>query len=416
MTTRLSQAAPAPCRGSYADGFRPVAEAFAAHFTNERRSGEAREIGAGLTIYHRGACVVDLQGGYADTAKRTLWRPDTRLVIFSATKGLAAMALSWLADRGKLEWDAPVATYWPGFGRAGKEAITVRTLVQHQAGLCALDEKLTMADCVDPARYGRLVDVLERQRPRWVPGKDQGYHAVTFGFYVRELFERIAGESLGTVLQRELFGPLGADVSLGTPASFDERIATLYGPSKGARLVKMLASSLIGENTEARVLRATLARDSLVRGAFLNPPAEPPEWNDVPVRRAELAAASATASAHGLARAYLPFAMGGEVAGRRYLKPETLAPLYDRQGWSARDLVLQKPLGWSHGFLKEETTMFSPRREAFGHPGIGGMLGYCDPVNQLTIGYVMNRLDWRVRSPRALALCRALYESPALCS
>jgi CubicO group peptidase (beta-lactamase class C family) len=235
QTLTHANVAPGPCRGGFADGFAPVAAAFAAHFSNGRLSGEAREIGAGLTIYHRGKCVVDLQGGYADVTKRTLWRPDTRLVIFSATKGLAAMALSWLAEQGKLEWDAPVATYWPGFGQAGKEALTVRTLVNHQGGLCALDEKLSLADCVEPARYAHLVEVIERQKPRWEPGKDQGYHATTFGFYVRELFERIAGESLGTVLQRELFGPLGADVSLGTPAAFDDRIATLYAPPKSTR-------------------------------------------------------------------------------------------------------------------------------------------------------------------------------------
>jgi CubicO group peptidase (beta-lactamase class C family) len=407
---QLAHASPAPCRGSYADGFAPVAEAFAGHFA---RSGdrELREIGAALTVYHRGVCVVDLRGGVTDVATAAPWQTDTRLVVYSVTKGLAAMGLALLADRGLLEWDAPVATYWPGFAQAGKAAITCRVLANHQAGLCALDEPLTLADCVDPARYGWLVSALERQKPLWEPGSDQGYHAITFGFYVRELFERIAGESLGTFLERELFGPLGADVSLGTPASVDARIATVYPPSKGQRVVKMLASAIVGGNAEARVLRSTLARDSLVRRAFFNPKeAEPHLWNEAPIRRSELASGSATASAHGLARAYLPFAFGGSVDGRAYLKPASLAPLYERQGWSERDRVLQKPIGWSQGFVKEETSLFSPERAAFGHPGIGGALGFCDPKNQLTIGYVPSRLDWRVRSPRALALCRALYE------
>ena len=184
--TPLEFAAPSPVRGSYARGFAEVAHTFAAHFR------EQREIGAGLTVYQRGQCVVDLWGGYADTDMRSRFERDTRVVVFSVTKGLAAMALHLLADRGLLDWDAPVATYWPGFAKAGKGAITVRTLVNHRAGLAALDTPVTMADCVVPQRYPFLVRALESQKPLWTPGEGQGYHAVTFGMYVRELFERIA--------------------------------------------------------------------------------------------------------------------------------------------------------------------------------------------------------------------------------
>ncbi len=132
------------------------------------------------------------------------------------------------------------------------------------------------------------------------------------------------------------------------------------------------------------------------------------------MRRAQLAWASATGTAHGVARAYLPFASGGAFEGRRFLKASTLEPVYRRQGWSARDAVLQKPLGWSQGFLKEETRLFSPNEASFGHAGLGGALGWCDPVAEVTIGYAMNRLDPHVRSPRALALCRALYSCEPL--
>lgn len=410
MSDRLSHASPSPCHGAYAEGFAPVAEAFAAHF-REGEPRETREIGASFAVYHRGECVVDLWGGHADVRNRTPWLRDSRIVVFSVSKGLTAMAFALLADRGAFDWDAPVADHWPGFAQAGKEAITVRTLLNHQAGLCALDEPITLADCVDEERRAFLVDVIERQRPLWEPGKDQGYHAITFGLYAGELFARIAGESVGTFLQRELFAPLGADVSLGTPASVDARMATLYAPPKPLRIVKMLASTVVGANAEDRVLRATIARGSLSRRAFFNPrDAEPPVWNDLRVRRAELPSGSATASAQGIARAYLPFSLGGAYGGKRYLRAESLLPLAERQGWSPRDRVLQKALGWSQGFLKEEPTVFSPTRASFGHAGIGGSLGWCDPERQLTIGYAMNRLDWRVRSPRAIALCRALYE------
>ena len=406
----LSNPAPAPCGGSYADGFAPLAEQFA----TQVRDGA--EVGAGLTIYQRGACVVDLWGGLADVERAQPWARDTRIVVFSVTKGLAAMALALLADRGQLDWDAPVATYWPGFAAANKGAITVRTLVNHRAGLVGIDHPLTLDDCVVPERHAALVALLEAQAPVWSPGEAQGYHAVTFGMYVGELFARIAGESIGAFLQRELFTPLGADVSLGTPEAVDERIATLYPPATWSRVLRMLAATVRPGSNEGRIARASLGPGGVPRKAFLNPrmPGGMGAYNSPSVRRAELAWASATASAHGLARSYLPFALGGTVDGRAYLRGASLAPVYDRQGWAERDLVLQKPIGWSQGFLKEETRLFSPNRESFGHAGMGGALGWCDPVAELTFGYVMNRADWRVRSPRAVALCHALYACPAV--
>src|SRR6478752_5853515 len=157
-----------PARGTFADGFAPVAERFAAQL----RSGA--EIGAAFTAYHRGRCVVDLWGGMADVARGIPWERDTRVLLFSVTKGLAAMALALLADRGLLEWDAPVASVWPGFGQAGKGAITLRTLFNHRAGLAGLDERLTMDDCLLDERKDKLRAALERQAPLWAPETMQG--------------------------------------------------------------------------------------------------------------------------------------------------------------------------------------------------------------------------------------------------
>jgi len=408
----------APLHGEYEPAFEPVARAFARHF--ERNE----EIGASVTVYHRGVRVVHLWGGLANRERSTPWTEETRAVLFSVTKALTAMGLVLLADRGQLDYDARVADYWPGFARAGKSAITVRTLLNHRAGLAALDTPLTLADCIDEGARDRVLTALESQAPLWEPDRGQGYHALTYGMYARELFERVAGEPLGPFLSRELFDPLGASVSLGTPASMDARMATLYPPTPARRareLVRSLAGRALGGRqplTEARIGMTLFSRSSLPRRAFENPSAvggisgydKPEVW------RATLAWASATGTADGIARAYLPFALGGEVNGRRYLKASTLAPIYERQGWSTRDDVLKKPLGWSQGFLKEETHLFSPTRESFGHPGIGGSLGWCDPVKQVTIGYVLNGLDGHVRSPRALALCHALYACGPLAS
>jgi CubicO group peptidase (beta-lactamase class C family) len=412
MIPMLKNEAPAPARGSYADGYERVARQFAAQLAS------GAEVGAGFCVYRRGECVVDLWGGVADAQTARPWERDTRIVLFSVTKGLAAMALHLLADRGQLDWDAPVADYWPSFGRGGKESMSVATLLNHRGGLAYLDTKLTLESCTQADKAGELLEALERQRPAWVPGEAQGYHAITFGMYARELFERIAGEPMGAFLRRELFEPLGSDVMLGTAATEDARIAALYPPAASERVTNMVSAAIMSpESAEAGVFKQFLTKDSVMRRAFMNPHIphnDVTAYNRPPVRRAALAWASATGSAHGLARAYLPFAQGGVTDGRTYLKAATLSPVYRRQGWSARDLVLQKPLGWSQGFLKEERHMFSPNPESFGHPGMGGALGWADPVEELTIGYAMNRMDWRVRSQRALALCHALYDSDAL--
>lgn len=399
--------APFPARGRYADGFEPVARVFAEHLFR----GE--EVGAGFTVFQRGECVVDLHGGFADVETGRPWESDTRIVVFSVTKGFVAMALHLLAERGDLQWDTPVASYWPGFARAGKQRITVRALMNHRAGLAALDRPLDVDDCTQRGRWHFVREALEAQEPLWEPGEGQGYHAITFGMYARELFTRITGESMNAYLRRELFEPIASDVYLSTPAEEDARMATLYAPRVRDRVGAMVHAALTAPtSTEARVARRLLAPSSLPRAAFGNPRVGRgglAVYNELPVRRAELPWGSGTASARGIARAYLPFSMAGSFEGRRYVSERVLAPVYARQGWSERDRVLQKPLGWSEGFLKEDKDVFGPTSEAFGHAGLGGALGWCDPVYGLAIGYAMNKLDWRVRSPRALALCRALY-------
>ncbi|MEO6771928.1 MAG: serine hydrolase domain-containing protein [Kofleriaceae bacterium] len=394
--------APAPARGSYAEGFADVAETFAAQLEDE--------VGASFAAYHHGERVVDLWGGKADRARA--WERDTRIVVFSVTKGLTAMAFALLTDRGQLDWDAPVAQYWPGFAGGGKGAITVATLLEHRAGLVGLDVPITLDECIDGAP--RVLAALEAQRPSWQPGTQQGYHAITFGLFARELFERIAGEDLGGFLRRELFTPLGADVDVGTPPVVDARIATLYPPSNASRVVRMLGAAIRGNTAEGRIARDVIKRGSLARAAFSTPSSGPlglAVYNTQRVRRAQLAWANATASADGLARAYAPFALGGAAFGKTYLSGSTLAPIYLRQHWSENDLVLHKPIGWSRGFVKEQGELFSPNLESFGHPGMGGALGWADPVAQLSFGYTMNKLDYRVRSPRTIALCHALYRS-----
>lgn len=401
-----------PVEGFVAPGFERVKRCFDAQFQ------AGRQIGASLAVWHRGRCVVDLWGGYADQEKQQRWERDTRLVLFSVTKGFVAMAFHRLAERGMLDWDAPVARYWPNFAQGGKEELTVRTLLNHRGGLHGVERRFRMQDCLNPHSAESILQALEQQKPAWKPGSSQGYQAITYGLYAAELFRRIAQEELGAFMHREVFAPTGSDVYLGTPDSEDSKFAQLYVQSPVRRIGSMLQDIRRFPNTEdARIFRDFLRLRSDARQALLNfgvPGNDLRHYNTIPVRRAELAWASATGSAQGIARAYLPFSLQGVVDGRRVFNVETIDSVTGRQGWSERDRVLQKPIGWSGGFVKEAPGVFSTNPRSFGHPGMGGALGWVDPDAELSIGYVPNRMSWRIRSRRALELTAAIYASPAL--
>lgn len=374
-----------------------------------------KEVGAAITVYQDGEKVVDLWGGIADKERKAPWMRDTRVPVFSVTKGLSAMAFHLASSRELFEWDAPVAKYWPEFVGGGKTAITVRELLNHQAGLAVLDTKFSLLQCTQPEHQGAIRAALEAQVPQH---SSQGYHGITWGLYAAALFEKITGENIGVYARRELYDPLGSDARIGEDPADAEKTATLYAPKMSTRAFHMARRATTKPlSAEARILRDLPKRDSLARRAFENPAAGkagPLAYNTPEVRQARLAWGSGTASADGLARAYLPFALGGEVEGHRFFSAESLRPIYERQGWSDRDSVLQKPLGWSQGFLKEERHVFSPNPQSFGHAGLGGSLGWADPITRTCFGYVMNRMDWRVRSARTVQLCRALYECKSL--
>lgn len=370
------------------------------------------EKGCSLAVWHDGELVVDLWGGQRDPARALPFEADTLCTMFSTTKGMVALCFLMLAERGKLDYDAPVAEHWPAFGSPDKRAITIRMLLNHRAGLVGLDEPLTIDQLEH--RPDQVLAILERQRPAWEPGTSQGYHGVTFGLYAAELFRRIAGESLGTFFAREVAKPLGADVYIGLPEALEARCAGIVAVSTRDRLLRALPGLILGESNEARVL-VDVVRGGDARRAF----AQPAElgasgiasFATRRVRALELLWANGMTSARGLCRVYSALANGGAIDGARLVRAESLAPVMARQSWSERDRVLHKPLGWSQGFLKEEPQLFSPSLESFGHTGAGGALGWCDPKRRVAIGYVTVNMAHQVRSPRALALCRAVYAS-----
>lgn len=400
--------APPPIAGEVAPGFEPVAQAFRDNFA---RRGE---VGASVCVFHDGRKVVDLWGGWADAEARRPWERDTVALLFSATKGLAAMTVLALAEAGLVDYDAPVARYWPELAAAGKGGITVRTLMNHRAGLHAIERPLTLADLASPER---VAPALEAQRPLWEPGGDQGYHAVSYGLYVGELVRRLTGQRLGLTFADRIARPLGLadDLWIGTPESAEPRVARLYPVDTTTRVTQIAPRLVTGLTHEGRVYRAFARRASDTARAFANPaelgPRHIARYGTRAVRALDLPWCNGVGNARGLATAYAGLIGAGGPGLPRLASDAALAPLFARQSWTAMDRVLLKPLGFSQGFLKEEPHLFSSRLDSFGHAGAGGILGWAVPSARLAIGYVMNRMDFHIRSPRALALAHAVEAS-----
>jgi CubicO group peptidase (beta-lactamase class C family) len=389
-------------QGFVAPGFERVREVFAENFS---RRGE---VGASFVVRRRGQVVVDLWGGTACPATGRAWTRDTPVVVFSVTKGLVAMVALMLTEEGVLDPDERVSHYWPEFAGQGRDAITVRTLLSHRSGLAAIDTPLTLADFADRQRVHQA---LVAQAPLWEPGTLQGYHACSYGPYVGELLFRATGKSAGQLFAEKIARPLGLQAWLGTEPARWEQMARLVPLTRMQRLRYVVPRALCGWDLESRVFRSVMLARSWGGRAFRNPDMGPTLFhalNDPAVLQHELAWIGAVANADSLSRAY--GALIGEVDGVRLVKPETVEPLLQRQSWQDKDAIMQKPLGWSQGFLKEDVGVFSPNPRSFGHPGAGGSLGWADPDAGLSIGYTMNRMDWRIRSPRALALCDAVYQ------
>jgi len=379
--------------GSCDPQFERVRGAFAAAF--ERGD----EIGGAVSVVVEGQRVVDLFAGHADEARSRVWKADTLVNVFSTTKGMTALCAHLLSDRGELEFGAPVARYWPEFAAAGKEEITVRQLISHQAGLPAVRELLAPEALFD---WEVMTAALAAEEPWWKPGERHGYHAVTFGWLVGEVVRRISGKSLGKFFRSEVAEPLDADFFIGCPPELDARIADLVqGPVEVGEGGNLLAD-ILNDPT------------GMTAKAFNNPPilgnvAMSREW-----RAAEIPAANGHASAAGIATIYGALANDGQLAGRErveLLSPNAIDQARTEQA-SGPDAVLPLATRMAQGFmLAPPEEPCGPNDRAFNHAGAGGSLGYCDPEARMGIGYVMNYMHfgpWLV-DPRARALVDAAH-------
>jgi CubicO group peptidase (beta-lactamase class C family) len=398
-----------PLGGHAEHGFGGVADVFRKNFT------ERDEVGAAVCVKIDGKTVVDLWGGTTQRGSDQPWTADTLSILFSASKGVSALALMHLADRGGIDLDAPVITYWDGFGRNGKEDITVRTLINHRGGLVGIDKRITL-DALEKWDSGEdpsmVVEALEQQRPMWKPGTAQGYHALSWGLYVAEVFRRASGQRVGAYLREHLADPLGAEVWLGLPASEEGRVASLHTNGPKTLLTKIIPRVVASKQVEGRLYRSFLNPKSATRKAFSNPAdlglRGVENYGTRRIRKMDLPFASGVGTARGLATLYSAFAAPNPLDP--IVSSSMVEAVSERQSWGW-DRVLRKPMGFSQGFVKDELHLFSPVPETFGHPGAGGTLGFADPVNGIGFGYLMNRMDFRLRSPRAMELARAVYRA-----
>jgi CubicO group peptidase (beta-lactamase class C family) len=396
---------PAPIHGHVQPGFEGVRLEF------ERNFHERRELGAAYAVYHRGRKVVDLWGGYLDKRRSEPWQPDTVTTVFSTTKGVAALTLALAHSRQLFEWDAPVAEYWPEFAQAGKQDISVRQLLDHQAGLCALDPRLDTATLGD---FDRLAGILARQRPAWAPGTRHGYHGISLGWYQSELLRRVdpGRRSLGRFFRDEIAAPLGLEFHIGLPSEFPEtRIAPIHPMSLAVLPFKVGKRNKLPPG----LVLALLKPRSLASRAFRNPPLRSAaDFNRVPEMRAvEIPSANGIGDARSIARLYSVFATGGSELELRKPTLDDLMREAQLPSEGVRDLVLHTDTVYSLGFMKPNPAFdFASSPRGFGTPGAGGSFGFADPDARLGVAYIMNKMGVHlVDDPREKALRDATYRA-----
>ena len=378
---------------------RAVEEAF------EKNFSAGLEVGAGLSIFRGNKEAVLLCRGFCDAARSLPWRDETLVLIWSATKGVAAACTLHAMQEAGADLHTRVADFWPEFGQAGKGALTLAHVLSHRVGLCALED--TSANILD---RGSVVRAIENQVPLLPVEAGPAYGPRVFGFVLDEIVRRLAeGECLADYWRRVFAEPLGIDLWIGLPENLNARVATIIPPRAGPPATG-----------DELFLRAFVDANSLTRRAFASPPGISgiSAMNSPQIRAASLPSMGGIASAHALAKFYAMLAGEGTWEGRALFKKETLGWMSTRlaQGF---DPVLQREMSFSAGFMmdpldgngRKVRSLLGSSPSAFGHAGAGGSLGFADPEQGVGFGYVMNQMESGVLPhERCTSLVRAFYE------
>jgi len=383
--------------GWTAPGFEHVRERF------EQNFADGLDVGAAFSAYHRGELVVDLWGGVADEATGRPWTRDSIVVVFSTTKGATAVCANRLVQEGRLDVDAPVVEYWPEFGAAGKGSVRVSDLLSHQAGLAWIDGPLTLEQALS---WEPMIQALEEQAPSWEPGTQQGYHAVTYGYLVGELVQRVTGTSIGTYFRTEIGDPLGLDFWIGLPEELEPRVAPLIGGIAGGAAelddaTRALIDQFIGPDT---VLGKALSPGGAFSGTDT--------FNSRAAHAAEIPAAGGIGDAQSIARMYA--ACIGQVDGIRLLTPEQMRDASTQRTTGPNTVILDLDLQFGLGFIVPSSLVQLGGPHSFGHFGMGGSAGWADPDAELAFGYVMNKMEMGMAGDqRSYGLINACYAALA---
>jgi CubicO group peptidase (beta-lactamase class C family) len=386
-------------QGEVSPGFEEVASEF------EKNFAQREEVGAACAVYHEGRKVVDLWGGYRDREALAPWERDTLVLVFSATKGISALTVALAHSRGLIAYDEKVATYWPEFAQNGKENVTVRQLLGHQAGLCAIDEPLNPQVLAD---LDAVASILARQRPAWEPSTRHGYHHLSLGLYEGELIRRTDPQhrSLGRFFQDEIATPLGLEFYIGLPSEVTHsKVATIEGFTALQMLLHM-------NTMPAGMVLGYMNPRSLTRRTFGNPKLRSPsDFNRPEYRRVELPAGNGIGQVRSMAKAYGVFAAGNHELGidEDTLKALTAPPTPPSLG--SRDEVLKTDMSYSLGFNRPSKAFrFGSSGKTFGTIGAGGSFGFADPQAQVGFAYAPNKMGFHLwDDPREKALRDAVY-------
>src|SRR6266480_1364995 len=356
------------------------------------------ELGAAVSVWQNGKPIVDVYGGFRDAGREKLWTADTVVLVWSATKGIGSACVLHALQQRNIELNRRVAEFWPQFGQADKDKITLGQLLSHQAGLCGLNQRVDLLD------YDRVIRALEAQAPLWPPGTAHGYHARTFGFLLDELMRRITGKTLPDYWRQIFARPLELDFWIGLPEEQNSRMATIYAAKSGkppepAKFYRDL------------VRPGTLARKTFTSPYGLNVISK---MNDPLIRAQPIVSFGGIGSASALAKFYSMLANGGELDGQTFFSAKTIEWMTTTLS-DGIDRVFQIPTAFSAGFMKDSRDaarrMFGPSATFFGHPGAGGSHAFADPENKIAFAYVMNQMEQSVLpNEKSLRLVDAIYD------
>jgi CubicO group peptidase (beta-lactamase class C family) len=334
----------------------------------------ARIGGGAMAVYLDGEPVVDVWTGYSDRRGRVPWTADTASMVFSATKGMASTVIHRLADRGLIDYEAPVAEYWPEFGANGKSNISVRQVMRHRAGLSAL-KGATRTDLLNH----ELMEARLAAAPAGYSYGKSAYHALTYGWLMSGLARAVTGKGMRELIRQELAGPLGTDgLHLGRPP--------LDAPTRPAQII-MPQSAFRNPVFDALAPKIAALPISGGFSSMYFPGVKAVVQGDIPLMDAEIPAANGVATARGLARMYGAIANGGQIEGSQFLSRKLVAGLTGRRSLRL-DRNILVPLAFHLGY---HTVPFNAM-PGFGHIGLGGSLGWADPASGLAFGFVHNRL------------------------